>query len=143
MTEQQLLSGTRGGPRRTKVLFRTNKTQGTQRGFFTWEGPAVSCLVSVPPFLILLHPEGKRNRTRKGTKLQTGRSIINSAGELSLGDSVSMEGRICRAPCELGTQGSCSKAQRKKKVLLKIPRRKAFHFFHGLSPYLLAVSTCI
>ena len=58
-----------GRARETEALFSTNKTQGAQRGFCTWEGPAVSCLVSVPPFWILLHPEGKRNRTRKGIKL--------------------------------------------------------------------------
>ena len=35
-----------GRARETEALFSTNKTQGAQRGFCTWEGPAVQ--ISVP-----------------------------------------------------------------------------------------------
>ena len=44
-----LLFGTQGRSRKLKSLS-TNKKQGTQRCFGSWEGPSGSCSVSIPPF---------------------------------------------------------------------------------------------
>lgn len=84
-----------------KSLFSTNKNWEILRGFFTQESPTDSCLVSIPP-LILLNPEGNRDRIRKGTKFWIEKLIINSVGQLSFwGNSVSVLHSRLKNECPL------------------------------------------
>ena len=77
-----LLFGIQERSRRLKP-FSTNKKWGRLRGFYTWEGPIGSCLVSISPLsLILLNLEGNWEQDKKENKVWD-RLIINSAGEFS------------------------------------------------------------
>ena len=78
-----LLFGTWGRPRRQKP-FSTNKKQGTWWGVLLYQGGPCRVLLSFNHLfsLTLLHPEGNRDKTRKGIQFWMERLIINTAGEL-------------------------------------------------------------